>query len=151
MASRPSLRFNRTNKNKNESNKNRKILIVHPRPKPIKFFLSSLLVLLILVFWPFRLQKWNHFLDDAYAMKVPEPGPGSRTLTGSKLAGSSTQKGSRTFLKGLNPKTIGHRRTSTVFQNQFWVKLSRSGFGTNPNETRRKVVRNGHPICYFEF
>ena len=68
---------------------------------------------------------------------VPEPTRGTRTMTCSRTPGKF--------------QTKGCSRTQKRFQNHFWVKRSRSRFGTNPNETRRNVVRNGHAICYREF
>ena len=72
----------------------------------------------------------------------------------SQNPGRSRTRGTRTMTCSRTPakfQATGRSRTQKRFQTQFLVKRPRSKFGTNPHETRWKVVRNGPPICHLEF
>ena len=82
------------------------------------------------------------------------PMKGRHSQARSQNPGRSRTRGTRTMKRSRTPgklQATGRSRIQTRFQNQFWVKRPRSRFGTNPHETRWKVVRNGPPICHFEF
>ena len=82
-------------------------------------------------------------------MKVPEPPLGSRTPKGSKTIRFQHPK---KITPGIPEPTKGLRTIKcSRIPGKLQTKRPRSRFGTNPNETRRKVVRNGHPICYLGY